>query len=218
MEGTRIDTLHEEIFERFRELIDAHIGNDLPKGYDREGITDGFNIGENVRIEEEGFPFSLEFYHEILHHFSTDRIESAHRLIEKYEFWIMQDCLSKTDALEHAFRVGMESIFSRMSESDSFQDGILSLLKFHPSEIIESPIELEELISREVLVEIGILWHESDTFTHGDFIDRFAQNFHFSLGHFHNSEDALHGSCLSCTIWSEKSEYFALLDREINIV
>lgn len=125
-----MDTLHEKIFEWFREFIDAHIGNDLPKGYDCEGITDHFDIRENMGIEEESFTLILQLYHEILHHLTTDRIESTHRLIEKYELWIMQNRLSKTDTLEHAFRIGMQSLLSRMYESDAFEYSILSFLEF----------------------------------------------------------------------------------------
>ena len=100
-----------------------------------------------MRIEEEGLSRSLQLEHEILHHLPSDRIESAHWFIEKYNLRIMQDRLSKSDTLEHSFRVGMELLRSRMYESDFLENFIFSLIEFCSFESIEGSIEVEEFIS-----------------------------------------------------------------------
>lgn len=73
----------------------------------------------------------------------------------------MQDRLSKSDTLEHPLGVGLESFPTSMSESDFFENLGLSLFEFFSCEMVEGSIEVEKLISCEVLVEIRILWHES---------------------------------------------------------
>ena len=104
----------------------------------------------------------LQLEHEILDHLASDWIESAHRLIEEYQFWIMEYRLCESDTLEHPLGVGIESLVSSSCESDFFEDFGFSLLQELTRHLVELPVEVKEFISREVLVEVGILWHESD--------------------------------------------------------
>ncbi len=105
-----------------------------------------------------------------------------------------------------------------MSESDLFENDIFSLLESFAMQSIECTIEVEEFISREVFVEVGIFWHESDHLPHGNIIDRTSEEFHVSEGRLHDTKDTFHGRRLPSTIWSEESEDFSLFDREREVI
>ena len=105
-----------------------------------------------------------------------------------------------------------------MSQPDFLEDNILSFFEGFPMESIECTIEVEKFISREIFVEVGILWHESDPFPHGNIIDGTAEELHFSVSRLHDTENTLHGRRLSRAIRTEKSEDFSFLDRERQII
>jgi hypothetical protein len=104
-----------------------------------------------------------------------------------------------------------------MSESDLFEDDIFSFFEFFPCEIIECPIKIEKLFPCEILVEVGVLRHESYTFADIYIIDRTAKYLGYSLCRLHDTEDTLHGCRFSSAIWPEKSENLSFFDREIYI-
>ena len=85
------DFFHKKVFYRFLKIDNFHICDELALRYDGKSITDSFDIREDMRIEKESFSLSLEFQHEVFYHFPSYRVESAHRLIEKYDLWIMED-------------------------------------------------------------------------------------------------------------------------------
>ena len=85
-------------------------------------------------------------------------------------------------------------------------------------ESIEGAIEVEKFISREILVEISIFWHESNTFANRNIIDSASENFHFSFILLHNTKNTLHSGCFSSTIGPKKTENLPFFDGEIDIV
>lgn len=127
----------------------------------RKVITYSFHIGEDVCIEEESLALGLEFEHEILDHLASDRIESTHRFIKEYEFWVVEYRLCKTNALEHPLGVSIESFLFCMRKSHLLEYYIDTFLEVGNVHLIESSIEFEEFFCCEILIEIGILWHES---------------------------------------------------------
>jgi hypothetical protein len=208
------DTLHEEIFYTDFEFTHLHICDDLSFCYDGKSITYHFDIREDMSIEEEGFSGSFEFEEEILHHLPTYRIKSTHRLIEKYNFRIMEDRLGKSYTLEHPLRIRIKSLRSRMGESDFLEYLIFSLIELFSREIVECSIKFEEFISGEILIEIRILRHKSYLIAYIRIIDISAENLYFPTGWTHDTKDTLHRGRLTGTIGSEKSESFTPFDRE----
>lgn len=97
-----LETFHKEVFKRYGEIFHMHRTDEFSFVNDGEAITDCLHIRENMCIEEERFSFFLELDHEILDHFSTNRIKSTHWFIEKYEFWIMEDGLRESNTLKHS--------------------------------------------------------------------------------------------------------------------
>ncbi len=210
--------LHEEIFNRYTQFAHFHVCYELSLRDNPKSIANRFNIRKYMSIEEDCFSFFFEFKHEIFHHLATDRIESTHRLIEKYHIRIVQDRLSQSDTLEHTFRIGIESLRSGIRESYFSENKVFSLSKMCRREVVECSIEIEEFITCEVLIEIGILWHETDLPTYILIVDTSPKQDDLSESRSHNPEDTLHRRSLPCTIGSEKSEYLALRKRERNIV
>ncbi len=80
-----------------------HIGDQLSLANDTKTIANSLNIREDMGIKKYSFLIFFEIDHEILDHLATDRIESAHRLIEEYDIWIMEYGLGESDTLEHSF-------------------------------------------------------------------------------------------------------------------
>lgn len=105
-----------------------------------------------------------------------------------------------------------------MSESDFFENLGLSLFEFFSCEMVESGIEVEKLISCEILIEIGVLRHETYLIANIRIIDRTSENFHFACCRSHDTEDTLHRSGLSSAIGPEKSKHFPLREEEVNIL
>lgn len=130
----------------------------------------------------------------------------------------MQDRLGESDTLEHTFRVGMESLVSRVHKSYFGEDFIFSFREFFTFESIERSIEVEKLISGEIFIEVGILWHEPDFLSDFLILYRSSEDLHLTLAHIHDTEDTLHGRGFSGTIWTEKSEHFPFFEEKVNII
>ena len=105
-----------------------------------------------------------------------------------------------------------------LEESDFFEDFIFSFREFFSLQIIERCIEVEEFITREVLIEICIFWHKSYFIANIRIIDISFEDLHLSARRSHDAEDTLHRRRLSCTIGSKKSENFPFLEREVDIM
>lgn len=112
----------------------------------------------------------------------------------------------------------MKTLCPCVSESDFREDFIFSFREFLSLEPIERCIEIEKLISGEVLIKISILWHESDFLS--DFLILYgsSEDLHFTIAHIHDPEDTLHSCGFSSTVWTQKSEYFAFFEKEMNII
>ena len=212
------DFCHEKILKGHIEVSYLHIGNESSLTDNPKTITNSLYIRENMCVEKYGFFCCLELEHQIFHHLAADRIEATHRLIEEYDIWIMEYCLSESDTLEHSFGVGIEAFGPSLCESYFFESPVFSLCEFGMRESIESSIEIQEFISSEILVEIGILWHESDLLSDLHIIDRASEDLHFSRSRSHDTEDTLHRRRLSGAIGSEKTEYFSPGDFKIDVV
>ena len=208
---------HKIILKWHIELRYLHMSNQRSTNNNPKTITNRFNIRENMCVEENSFPRFLQSEHEILDEFATYRIKSTHRFIEEYEFSIMQYCLCESDTLQHAFGIGIEFFPACMCETYLFKNDIFSFFEIWFLHPIECSIEIQEFISREVLVEIGILWHKSDAFANSDILHGTAEYLDISSCWLDNPEDCLHGCGFSWTIWSKKTKYFSLFKGEWDV-
>lgn len=169
-------------------------------------------------IEKKCFLLFFELKHKIFHHFPTDRIESTHRLIEKYNLGVMENRLGETYTLEHTFRVRVKSLVASLEKSNFFENFIFSFGKLFSLKIIECRIKIEEFIPCKIFVKIGIFWHKSDLMTRIEIFDTSSLYFYLSTRRSHNSEDTLHRRCLSCSIGPKKSENLPFFEREAHVV
>lgn len=80
--------------------------------------------------------------------------------------------------------------------------------------MIECSVKIEEFISCEILIEVGILGHKAYFLSYILIIDTPSEDGDISERRSHDPEDTLHRSGLPCTIGSEKSEYFSLCERK----
>jgi len=204
-----LDFFDEVFFEWAVEIFDVFISNDVPEVDDREVITDTFDVRKDVRVEEDRCSRVLEIDHKILDHLASDRIESAHRFIEKYYLWLVDDRLSKSDALEHSFGILSEEFVLPMPQSNALDESVDAGLEFVMWDIEESTIEPQEFTACEVFVEVGILGHETDLFLGFEGETIFTEDLDRTVLWFEESEDTLHGRRFSSTIWSKKSKYLA---------
>ena len=85
-------------------------------------------------------------------------------------------------------------------------------------ESIEGAIEVEKFISREILVEISIFWHESNTFANIEILNTTSEDFHVSFTGLHNTKNTLHRCGFSSTIRPKKTENLPFFDGEIDII
>jgi hypothetical protein len=74
----------------------------------------------------------------------------------------VENRLGESDTLEHPLGIGIEPFSSSFGESYFLESPGFAFCELGFLESIESTIEVEELISSQVLVEIGILGHKSD--------------------------------------------------------
>ena len=68
---------------------------------DGDAVAESFGVRENVGGKENGFAFLLELHHQVANFAASHGIEARHGLIQKDNFWIVQDGLSNACALQH---------------------------------------------------------------------------------------------------------------------
>src|SRR5260370_8600925 len=69
----------------------------------RHAVAELFDIRENVRTHEDSFSFGAERGNQVAHLATADWIESTHWFIEEHNIRIIDEGLSQTDPLHHAF-------------------------------------------------------------------------------------------------------------------
>lgn len=200
------DNSEEKVFERLFQVSDLAVGDYGAFGDYGEPVTDAFDIGQYVRIEEDGLTLVLELDNEIFYHFSSKRIEPAHWFVQEYHFRIVDDRLRESDALEHSFRIFRQSGVARVSQSDFFEQFVNPLLENVLSDIEEFSVESEKFPARQVFVQVRVFRHETDAAS--CFLVEFgAPEYGYAAGGgLDKGEDALHRGSLSCPVRSEKTK------------
>ena len=156
------DLVDEEVFKRGVDILDIVLRDDASFVDDGKTVADGFDVREDVRIEEDGRPRLFELKDEVFDHFPSERIESTHRLVEEDDFRVVQYSLCKPDPLEHSFRIFRKQLIPGSGESDLLEQRFDLRFDLILRIAVESRIESQEFLSGEVFVKIGVLRHESD--------------------------------------------------------
>src|SRR5688572_26020638 len=115
-----------------------------------------------MRAEEYGLASSLQLQDQLADFASADRIEAGHRLVQQYNLGLVQNRLRDTDALQHAFRELSQRPVAKLREAGLLQYGVPTTAAVGRSQREKRAEVIEQLLRREVIVEIGILGQIAD--------------------------------------------------------
>lgn len=97
------------LFDRFREWCSWHEFENTTSRQKSKMCRTFFYICEKMCVKKYSFPTFMQFMKYIFHETTTDRVETTHGLIEKYNLWIMKYRLSESYTFEHTLWIGRES-------------------------------------------------------------------------------------------------------------
>src|SRR5258707_10870132 len=86
------------------QLIKRTCVRQAPALQNRDAVAEHFDVRQDMRTHENGLSLSAQRRDQVADLSAADWIEAAHRLVEKNNFGIVDQRLSKSHALQHAFR------------------------------------------------------------------------------------------------------------------
>src|ERR1700722_1805052 len=123
---------------------------------DGDTIAERFGVRQNVSREENGLAFVFEFFHEVTHFAAPHRVEARHRLVEKYKLGIVQNGLSDSNSLQHAFGKLAQLQALHVAQSNLMEhlfDALSTLLSRNAGKL---PKIFKQLMSRQIVVKIRL--------------------------------------------------------------
>src|SRR5258708_19769676 len=185
---------------------------------DGDAVAQGFGVGENGGGEEYSLGFGLELLDQVTHFAAAHGVESGHGLVEEHEFGIMQYRLADSDALQHALGELAQLHASHVAQSDLIEhlvDPLLALLCRNPGEL---SVIFEQLVSCQVVVEIGLFGKESDLRLYRGVGPFPAKKACRASGWEHQAHQQFQGCGFTCSIGAEEAKDLPVLNRELQRV
>src|SRR3990170_1793800 len=136
---------------------------DLPpfEQYD-DPVAERLQVGDDVGAEKDRLAGGLQFQDEVSPLHPPPRIEAGHRLVQDHELRVVQQGLGEAEPLHHPFRGlpdgGPPGPFQPHPEKHP--SGPLGDLR--AGKPVQVPAKPQELLSRQVFIEVGLLGHEPD--------------------------------------------------------
>ena len=160
----------------------------------------------------------LQIQNDVAHFAPSDRIEPRHRLIEKHHLRIVQNRLRDARALQHAFREFSQLHVARRRQAHALEESLHALAPFRGRVSRKSRVIIEQLARGQVIVEIRLLRQIADLAVHAHVVDRPAAHARRARGREDQPHQQLQRRRFSGAVGPEKSENFALLDLQRQMI
>ncbi len=200
------------------ELVEASAVFDSAVHDDRDPVADHLHVREDVGVHEDGLALRVESQDEIADLLAADRIEAAHGLVEEHDLRIVDQRLRDADALEHPLGVGPQTRVLGVGKADLLEERLDALFVFARSVPGQLRVEGQELATRQVVVEVGVLGEEADVLPVRAFRHIVAEDGRRSLGRVDQTHQDLQCGGLARAVGPDKAEYLPLVHFEGNPV
>lgn len=84
---------------------DGTLGDELAVLHDGDAIRNAFNLGEKMRVEEDGLASVLELRKHIADFLASDGVNAVSGFVEDDEVWVVNERLCKPETLHHALGI-----------------------------------------------------------------------------------------------------------------
>ena len=180
----------------------------------RHPAAQRFGIGEDVRAEKHRAAAIAQLQDEVAHLPAAQRIQPGHRLIEEDHVRIVEDGLRDAHALEHPLGEFPQLHPALGADAHFVQQRRHARAAVRARVAHEARKIGEQLFGGEVIVKIGAFGKVADAPLDRHIAHRPAENFRAAGRGKRELHQQLQRGGLARAIGAEKSEHFALLDRQ----
>src|SRR5689334_404094 len=202
------------IFSLPSQLIEiAHLGQPALL-QNRDSIAEHLDVGKNVRTHEDCLALIAQLRNQVSHFTTTNRIEAAHRLIEKHDLRIVDQRLGQPDSLQHSLRKLSQLRVPTL------------LIQLHSRQQIRGPLSarlgwitedlravVEKLARSQIVVKIRILRQVTDALMHADLADVVTEDARAAVSRKDQTHEQLERRGFTRSVGAEKPEDLSTVDR-----
>ena len=125
-------------------------------------VAEGLHVGDDVGAEEYGLAGRLHLPDQVPDLHSPHRVEPRHGFVEDHELRVVKQRLGQSEPLHHSLRVFPDGGAARVGNPHPGKHLGGPLPDFASPHSVQVPAKAQELASRQVFIEIGMLGHEPD--------------------------------------------------------
>jgi hypothetical protein len=179
-----------------------------------DGVAGNFDFAEQVRVEEDGGASGTLFADDVTDKPAAHGIEAGSGLVQKDEFWLVDESLCETDALQHAFGKAAKTSVTMRREADEVEIRGHTVVELRQREAAEPPMKREKLGGGQPVVEAEVFREKTNFAANLYAREGETENFGFAARGFHEAEQHLDGRTFASTIRAEESKYFPATDLQ----
>ncbi len=171
-------------------------------------------LAEQVRVEEDRRPARPEIADEIADQQPAERVEPRGWLVEKDQFWIVDERLRQAGALQHALAVLPQRTLGRIEQIHACEQVLDADVERDAAEPVQSSVEPQQLAAGQAVVKPEMFREEADARPRGAVADRRAQHGAASSGRRHERQEHLERRRLARAVGTEEAEDLTPVHRE----
>ena len=203
---------------RGQEVVQPAHALQLAAVENRDAVADALHIREVVRAEEHRLPALAQLEDDVAHLALGNRVEAGSGLVQQKNLGVVHERLSNAHALEHAAGVFAQAAPPGMCHADQLQEFPDALIEDASLQAEEAPVEPEELLGGEEVVEVGAVWDKGEVIFDRCVPDLLAEDPGPAGGGEDQPQENLDGGGLPGPVGAEESEDLAFLHLESEIL
>src|SRR6266850_5804719 len=141
---------------------ERHLVNDTTVLDEGDAVAGDLDLAEQVRVEEDRRPARPEIADEIADQQAAERVEPRGWLVEKDQFWIVDERLRQAGALQHALAVLPQRTLGRIEQIHAREQVLDADVERDAAEPVQSSVEPQQLAARPAVVKPEMFREEAD--------------------------------------------------------
>src|SRR5437867_5151946 len=216
------DNLQKDLFQ-VRLVFFDQIGNapfDLQLALmdDRHPIANRFDFAEFVRGEKDRLALVLQPLNDFAHLHAAKRVQAAGGLVQDQQVGIIDQRLSQTDALLHAFGIGFDRAFARGLQFHQLEQAVDAPVRLGAGEAENAGIKAQQFFRAQKFVIIGLLRQITDALARNRLADIDAEEKSGPAGSVHKTQQHVHRRGFTRAVRPEEPKNLSGADRQVQAV
>src|SRR5581483_4110096 len=202
---------------RFKQIggaAQAHQAATVQHGH---AITHGFDLGEQVGAEKNGFPGIALLQQELANQNAGQGVERRGRLVQDEQFRVVDQSLSQTDALQHAAREFSRVAIDFGKQVDGLEDVAGALPQLASPHSVQSTVEADQMAGGPV-VKSDVFGEKTDTAAGVSIAEGTAEHATVAVRGTHEAHRQVDSGGFACAVRPEKAEDLAGFHAQGEIV